>query len=158
MLHHDQDKTIKHAKAEQTAAGGHGCRHPPALAQCIRHGPGSPQHPMARGHGLSGTAGLVEAVVMTQGTATSPQPRATFLGTHSPTGLFLLRPASQTELFTFPHSVSPSMVSSWKPSPSLPGAHWWSPCSRDMHPPCKLLWDPAVPQRGTPTNHYTASG
>lgn len=48
-----QDKTIKHAKVEQTAAGGDGSSHPPTLAQRIRHGAGGRRSALR--HGVTGS-------------------------------------------------------------------------------------------------------
>lgn len=105
MLHHDQlgrDKTIKHAKAEQTAAGGDGCSHPPTLAQRVWELPAARGHrlpaPRAGGGGSddSGDGHLAPAL-------------GHLLGTHSPTGLsffFSSGPALHTELFYFPQHVT----------------------------------------------------
>lgn len=156
-LHHaaaGQDETIKHAKAAQTAAGGHGCTHPPTLAQRIRHGPG------ARG-ATSGTGSRVprhhQAGSDDSGDGLlSPAP-GHLLSTHHPTGLFVSRAALQAAQLLSP-GVSPLTVSRWKPPRSLPGTGWRCPSSEDKgHSTHRALGSPKS-QHVTQTNHHPGSG
>lgn len=146
MLHHDQlgrDKTIRHAKAEQTAASGDGCSHPPTLAQRVW------ELPAARGHwlpALQAGGGGSDDSERTPRPSPGPPPRHT-----QPHGAFFSPPSAlHTERFIFP-SMPLLMVSSWKPFPSQESV----PAARTQHPPCKLLRDPPVSQHVMQTNHYT---
>lgn len=89
------------------------------------------EHPAARGHGLSGTAGLAEAAAaMTQGMATSPQPRATSSAHTAPRGFFCAGQRCRPRgLF------SPACRPQWCPGGNLPPpAPWRSPSSKDTEP------------------------